>query len=248
MFSSLRGRFGIPGVISVVALVFAMIGGAYAASDNSGFGHKASASAAKKGLPGPRGKRGKPGPAGPVGPAGPAGSAGAKGDTGGEGQQGLRGERGSRGREGEPGEEGDPWTAGGTLPEGATETGSWATTTATELEPGFFGGMAAVSFPIQLKAGFEGLNNVIVVGKGSPVPEQCDDGDETVASSPEHPEAKSGFLCIFVAHATASSPFPFVSTQKPAVGEGGTSTAGAILQVVGPNANEGVWGTFAVTG
>ena len=32
MFSTLRTRFGIPGVISVIALVFAMFGGAYAAS------------------------------------------------------------------------------------------------------------------------------------------------------------------------------------------------------------------------
>ena len=47
MFSPLRNRFGIPGAISVIALVFAMFGGAYAASDNSG-GGKATASAKKK--------------------------------------------------------------------------------------------------------------------------------------------------------------------------------------------------------
>ena len=33
MFSTLRTRFGIPGVISVIALVFAMLGGAYAANN-----------------------------------------------------------------------------------------------------------------------------------------------------------------------------------------------------------------------
>ncbi len=43
MFSTLRTRFGIPGVISVIALVFAMFGGAYAASNSSG-GGKATAS------------------------------------------------------------------------------------------------------------------------------------------------------------------------------------------------------------
>ncbi|HKB50891.1 MAG TPA: hypothetical protein VKC63_05620, partial [Solirubrobacterales bacterium] len=67
MLSPLRNRFGIPGVISVIALVFAMLGGAYAASDN-GSG-KATASAKAKA--GPRGPRGKTGPAGPAGPAGP---------------------------------------------------------------------------------------------------------------------------------------------------------------------------------
>ena len=88
MLSPLRNRFGIPGVISVIALVFAMLGGAYAASNDSGSG-KATASA--KGKPGPRGPKGKPGPAGPQGPAGPAGPAGAKGDTGSAGSNGSNG-------------------------------------------------------------------------------------------------------------------------------------------------------------
>jgi hypothetical protein len=89
MLSSLRTRFGIPGVISVIALVFAMLGGAYAASNNSGAG-KATASAK-----GPRGPRGKTGPAGPAGPAGPQGSAGAKGDTGAKGDKGDPGNNGT---------------------------------------------------------------------------------------------------------------------------------------------------------
>jgi hypothetical protein len=88
MFSPLRNRFGIPGVISVIALVFAMLGGAYAASNSSG-GGKASASAkAKKG---PRGPKGATGPAGPAGPAGPQGPAGAKGDNGSNGSNGANG-------------------------------------------------------------------------------------------------------------------------------------------------------------
>ncbi len=91
MLSPRNNRFGIPGVISVIALVFAMFGGAYAAT-NDGDGAKATASA--KGKPGPRGKPGKPGPAGPQGPAGPAGSqgpAGAKGDKGDAGNAGAAG-------------------------------------------------------------------------------------------------------------------------------------------------------------
>jgi hypothetical protein len=92
MFSPLRNRFGIPGVISVIALVFAMFGGAYAASNDSSPGN--ATASAKKGPPGPRGKQGKPGKAGatgPAGPAGPQGPAGAKGDKGDNGSAGADG-------------------------------------------------------------------------------------------------------------------------------------------------------------
>lgn len=100
MFSLLRNRFGIPGVISVIALVFAMFGGAYAAT-SSGGGGKATASA--KGKPGPRGPRGKTGPVGPAGPAGPQGPAGAKGDKGDAGAKGDKGDKGDTGSNGAPG-------------------------------------------------------------------------------------------------------------------------------------------------
>lgn len=101
MFSLLRNRFGIPGIISVVALVFAMVGGAFAANNSDGGGDsEATASASKKGPPGPRGPRGKPGKqgiAGPQGPAGPQGLPGGKGDTGAPGQAGAGGEDGKDG-------------------------------------------------------------------------------------------------------------------------------------------------------
>ena len=95
---SLRNRFGIPGVISVIALVFAMFGGAYAASNNSG-GGKAAASAKAKA--GPRGPRGKTGPAGPAGPTGPAGSQGSAGANGKDGASGTNGAPGAPGKDGE---------------------------------------------------------------------------------------------------------------------------------------------------
>ena len=90
MFSTLRTRFGIPGVISVMALVFAMLGGAYAAQSNSG-GSKATASAKAKKLRGPKGAAGPAGPVGPAGPAGPKGEKGADGTNGGEGLTGPAG-------------------------------------------------------------------------------------------------------------------------------------------------------------
>jgi hypothetical protein len=88
MFTKLREPFGKAGlIVAVVALVFAMLGGAYAATNNGG--GKATASA--KGKPG---KQGKPGKTGPQGPAGSAGAPGAKGDTGAAGGNGTNGTNG----------------------------------------------------------------------------------------------------------------------------------------------------------
>lgn len=155
MFSTLRTRFGIPGVISVIALVFAMFGGAYAASNSSGGGKATASAKAKKGPRGPKGAKGDAGPAGLQGPPGPQGPAGAKGDTGAAGSNGTNGTNGQsvvsgseppggncatggskftsssgttyacNGATGAKGAQGSPWTAGGLLPSGATETGVW---------------------------------------------------------------------------------------------------------------------------
>jgi len=86
----LREPFGKAGLtVAVTALVFAMLGGAYAAT-NSG-GGKAVASKAKAG---PRGPRGKTGPAGPAGPQGPAGANGKDGSNGSNGSSGANGKDG----------------------------------------------------------------------------------------------------------------------------------------------------------
>jgi hypothetical protein len=172
MFSTLRTRFGIPGVISVIALVFAMFGGAYAASNSSGGGKAtASKSKAKKG---PRGPKGATGPAGPQGSAGPQGPAGAKGDAGAAGANGTNGTSAEavsfagnqhgcpeggvevksakpasfvcNGKKGENGQTG--FTA--TLPPGETETGTWgiALPTNSLLEIN-----VPISFPIPVAKG-----------------------------------------------------------------------------------------------
>jgi Collagen triple helix repeat (20 copies) len=156
MFSSLRTRFGIPGVISVIALVFAMLGGAYAAN-NSNDGNATASAKAKKG---PRGPKGATGPAGPAGAAGPQGPAGAKGDPGPKGDKGDTGDAGAAGKSvtgqsiaaggacgvgvtgvkytldgtptnvcnGKNGEDGEDGETGyvPVLPPEATETGTWA--------------------------------------------------------------------------------------------------------------------------
>jgi hypothetical protein len=103
MFSTLRTRFGIPGVISAMALVFAMLGGAYAAKSGNGDATasdgKATASAKAKAKRGPRGPKGATGPAGPAGPQGPAGA---------NGKDGANGSNGAPGNDGAPGTPGTP--------------------------------------------------------------------------------------------------------------------------------------------
>ncbi len=98
-------------ILALVALVFAVTGGAYAAS-SSGVGSHATASVAKSKKSKKKSSSGKPGPRGPagaagsVGPAGPVGPAGAKGDAGAAGASGASGEPGA------PGEKGAAGTAG----------------------------------------------------------------------------------------------------------------------------------------
>jgi hypothetical protein len=278
MLSPLRNRFGIPGVISVIALVFAMFGGAYAASSNGG--GKATASA--KGRPGPRGPRGK---TGPVGAAGAAGLAGAKGDTGAAGANGTNGAPGTNGVDGktvlngvatptvgtgevgdfyiktatdeifgpkaasgvnggwgngtelkgEEGKEGSPWTAGGTLPSEATETGAW-----------WFAGngngveASAISFPIPLSVADAASTTVHFwreeVGKEDP---EC-------PGTPDAPAAEPGAFCVYIAkEATNSVENPKVF--KPDFGNEGIGTSGALLsfESLPTSAYEG--GSFAIT-
>lgn len=351
MFSPLRNRFGIPGVISVIALVFAMLGGAYAASNDSGSGDATASAKGKKGPRGPRGKTGKTGSQGPVGPQGPAGP---KGDNGTNGSNGADGSDGTDGLDGDDGKSvvvgsfttedeelgepedepcklnggdevevedsgvvtficnGSPWAVGGTLPEGATETGGW------NIKMAAGSGETSLSFPIPLAAALAETSvkpNSLAAGTGtlsttpgeekiikaltrpaqtppwvvgtpisgtgipagtqiaqvlsateieisqnatapgvtvplsSSVWPQCDDGNPGTAATPEHPEADSGFLCVFVAKSTGAA-MPALATFKsgtPALSQG-ASTAGVRMTGFSTTATDTVAGTFAVTG
>ena len=265
MFSSFRNRFGIPGVISVIALVFAMLGGAYAASNDSGSG-KATASA--KGKVGPRGPRGKPGPAGPAGPAGPQGPAGAAGANGKDGANGLDGEKGATGAKGTSGTNGtngatgatgpagatgstgstgatgSPWTLGGTLPSGATEVGAWAIGPLKEKE--ISEALADIQFPltwsIPLPAELDEAH-VRFIKEGEAAPAGCTGG------TPAVPKADPGFLCVYTSKEggtwTAKLLIQKIG-EAVLVGEGASKT-GALLR--GTAAAKGTFarGTFAVT-
>lgn len=197
-------RFSPTTMIAVVALLFAMTGGAWAVTHHSGHPRKV-----KKG---PRGPQGETGPAGPAGPAGPqglqgeTGPAGAKGERGApgaegkpgpEGQQGpqgvpgvnggpgAQGEKGETGEVGPKGEPGSPWAVGGKLPTGKTETGTWSAgpfeTKGQQL--------VSISFPIPLAFAFteEQIHFLSVGGGETP---EC-------PGTVEEPKAASGNLCVY---------------------------------------------------
>ncbi|HXV06065.1 MAG TPA: hypothetical protein VFP23_09215 [Solirubrobacterales bacterium] len=102
------GKAGL--TVAILALVLATTGAAFAAAGLNSKQKKEVVKIAKK-------YAGKPGATGATGPAGPAGANGTNGKNGKEGPQGPEGKEGS------------PWTAGGTLPSKATETGVWTTPT-----------------------------------------------------------------------------------------------------------------------
>jgi len=94
MLKKAKERMGTAGlIVAVIALVFAMVGGAYAASKLNGKQKKEVKKIAKK-------YAGKDGATGPQGAAGPAGAPGPRGPIG---PQGEKGEEGEEGLEGEPG-------------------------------------------------------------------------------------------------------------------------------------------------
>jgi hypothetical protein len=142
------------------------------------------------------------------------------------------------------GEEGSPWTAGGKLPTGATETGDWVAAENPNPTDKFFTMYSEINFSIPIgetldadhvhyvnEAGEEELN-----GTASPSTECLG----TVAE----PTATPGNLCIY----TGFSQMQFFRIFNPATLQvGGASETGALLAM---KTNEGnfSWGTFAVTG
>jgi Collagen triple helix repeat (20 copies) len=196
MLERLRNQIGTAGlIVAIVALVAALGGGAYAATSNSG---KATASA--KGKPGPRGKTGKTGPAGPAGPAGPVGPAGPQGPTGPAGAKGDKGDVGATGANGTPGStgpqgpKGDPWTAGGILPEGETETGTWGTGPLTPAGKKYF----PISFTLPLALEPEPILVEATEESKPGCPGRGGGSFLGAGDKPTTPEADPGKLCVYV--------------------------------------------------
>jgi hypothetical protein len=259
MLLMFKTRFGVPGIISVMALVFAMFGGAYAASNSGGGSHATVSAKSKKGPRGPRGPKGAKGDTGPAGPQGLAGANGKDGTNGTNGTGGAAGksvslsaiaageaeceERGgvAVGVEGSAlskevcnGEEGSPWTAGGILPSGATETGVFS---------GFFNEVAEIE-------GEKVGNALVPLSFPIPLGEPLDNESVHVApagnctGTAAAPTAEPGELCVYVAEGGQ----PLESITAPIEGgEVGASTSGATLAILLGPANSPLKGTFAVT-
>jgi hypothetical protein len=226
MFSSVRRRLTYANVIVTFALVFAMSGGAYAASKYLITSTRQISPKVLKSLKGKAGANGVQGAAGPAGPQGPAGAAGAKGETGAPGSQGKEGPAGKEGKEGKPGQTGFTET----LPSGKTETGGWA------LSPSAEGiAIAPISFNIPLAHALEVASVHFVKPSG--------DGS-TCPGSVEAPTATPGNLCVYEDDVLGLT---FTAIDKYSVNPG-ASTAGAVLQFeAGAAAPRLAFGSWAVT-
>jgi hypothetical protein len=243
------------GVIATIALILAMSGGAYAAKKYLITSTKQISPSVLKSLKGAAGKNGAAGPTGPAGtgtagPAGPAGPTGPAGSAGAQGDKGLPGEKGERGEKGAKGEKGEPWTAGGTLPAGATETGTWAmgmpegatleiegapvrTVKETPIK-------APISFTIPLAAPVAADH--VHIFEGETIPAGCT--GTVVENRVTALKAESKSLCIYVVQASLTEPlFP----NDPETGGEGAGIAGVILEA-NAKAGESAAGTWAVTG
>jgi hypothetical protein len=101
MFHRVRRHLNASTLIALLALVFAVTGGAFAATGHGGSpagalaSVKAGAAKSKRGPRGPQGPAGPAGKNGAAGPAGPAGPVGAKGETGATGAAGANGVAGA---------------------------------------------------------------------------------------------------------------------------------------------------------
>jgi hypothetical protein len=260
MLTRLRDQVGTAGlVVAIVALVAALGGGAYAASKGLNSTQKKEVKNIAKSFQGT-------GPQGAAGPAGAPGAAGAKGDIGAAGAPGVSpaGSKFTGNKNGCPdggieykgattnsvcnggqGPEGSPWTAGGTLPEGETETGAWVFSPLSAAgAPATAFAETDLSFPIPLENEIPGANVHFEPTGGF-------EGAEEVAcpGSVAKPEAEAGHLCVYRGlqegewEPAGSSTIVKINGLQA---DAGASRSGAILFLfVGPETR--LRGTWAVT-
>ncbi len=247
-YAALRDRFGPAGlVLSVLAIVLALGGGAYAASGGGSHATASKAKALTKAQVLALIKaNSKPGPAGPAGANGTNGTNGAPGGSGPEGKQGPKGEQGN------------PAEYPKTLPSHQTETGTWAisglfyTHDAEVVEEAF---ETTITFPIPLSPVISEEEEVgIKYGQARYVtPSQAMAGGngEGCTGNDKHPTAAPGWLCVY-----GENEFPTGIQRQKTWGPGepeGAYPWGARISVTAPESlpNEikklDVFGTWAVT-
>jgi hypothetical protein len=268
MFQRIRKHLTPSTVIAVMALVFAVTGGAFAATGSSNGGGSGqgpahatlTASAAKakpapKGKAGPRGPAGAkgatgatgaPGPAGATGPGGPAGAKGENGVAGVAGATGATGATGPQGEEGATGAAGKNGTTGFTsvLPPEKTETGAWTAKGGEVFVPLSF------NIPVEVPptgetaacgASEKGKLCVHFIQEGEVTPAGCEGALGSAGAEP-------GNLCIFEAK-ELSLPiegFGIFNTKGNLSGIAGLSH-GAILEITFKETEGQAVGEWAVT-
>jgi Collagen triple helix repeat (20 copies) len=263
MFSRIRKRITYANAAMTLALVFAMSGGAYAASKYLITSTKQISPKVLKAL------KGKTGPAGPAGPAGAAGvgtagaqgAAGAKGEPGKEGEKGKEGVKGETGKEGVKGiqgvegkqgiqgiqgVEGSPWTAGGTLPSGKTETGTWGL--AYKVPAGEPIHREAISFPIPLATeAVAPVEDIIGVEEGEGEPKEKKPFPKGCKGKVAKPEAVKGSLCVFIGFVGGAGELTLTGVLNPINSNPTTATTGAMLNFGTKEGLALAEGTWAVT-
>jgi collagen triple helix repeat protein len=231
--SRLREPFGKAGLtVAVIALVFAMLGGAYAAGKLTSKQKKEVEKIAKK-------FQGT-GPAGAQGPAGANGKDGAQGPKGDAGSQGIQGEKGDKGAKGETG---SPWTAGGTLPSGKTETGAWSVA-------GSGAPVVSIPFSLPLAASLNAGHVHYINAAGKEVEGATEKTSTVCLGSDSNPTAAAGHLCVYVGSefnaSSANEAIADPSSDLINAPVTGASKAGAVVQLSLGSPGL-VAGTYAVT-
>lgn len=298
MFHRIEERFGKAGlVVSVIALIFALGGSAYALTgaekkqitkEAKKFSKKFSKQFAKPGAPGTPGANGLPGTPGAKGDPGAPGAPGTDGTNGTDGKTMLSGTAtpnaaigtlgdfyietdvskiygpkaasGANGGWGSgtdlKGATGSPWTAGGVLPEGATQTGVWAKLDGSPNElPEGSTAYAQVSFPIPV----DPAPSFVFVPSN---PSTGDFGSDGANGCPGvvngKPQADKGKLCVYsrgnsIFGGAIIIPGATVGSLDPSTGAGDSSVskAGTLLTLTCPSSASGICvprGLWAVTG
>ena len=100
-------------------------------------------------------------------------------------------------------------------------------------------GSDAISFTIPLVAPIAGAN-VHIVAKNAT------GGTECASGTAADPKAAAGHLCVYIG--TSEGTANVVSIKNPSAGNtAGAGISGAILTTTGDEAEEAIWGTWAVT-
>lgn len=247
MLSYIRRRASFVNIVAVIALVFVMTGGAYAAKKYLITSTSQIKPSVLKSLQGKAGAAGKTGPAGPAGPAGPQGPAGKEGSPGKEGGAGKDGTQGVKGGSGPTGPEGVCSKANCTLPSGATETGTWSV--AVIEPPGEEESNTPISFPIPLEKA-SSTAAILTAAETEELGQHVKaSGKGGCAGTIAVPTAPKGKLCVYTQPFSESSPLNASINQPSEEGaENGYGKTGAyiFIDVSGGGTAKAV-GTWAVT-